>query len=536
MKKNINRVLSIALLSIALMTGAQQQAKAQDITVSYQTFYDNLSPYGQWIYDPEYGNVWVPNEDGDFRPYGSRGHWVMTDYGNTWVSEDPWGWAVYHYGRWTYNPYYGWVWVPGYEWAPAWVSWRYGGGYAGWAPLAPGISIGVSYYAPDSWWVFMGPQYMYQPNCIRYWYGPSYNANYIHHTTIINNYYMDNNTRVRYNYGPRAEVIQRETGQPVQVYRVSQLNRPGASSVGRGTVSFYRPNVDRSTVNQARPGTVIQAPRSVGRGQAVQEMGSGRQPAFRQDVQRLQPETRGNGRGQNEQRTGNQPGRQDMRTQPDRTDSRTQPGRQDPRVQPDRNDNRPQPGRFDDRRNENPQPGRQDPRTQPDRNDNRPQPGRFDDRRNENPQPGRQDPRPQPGRFDDRRNENPQPERQDPRPQPDRNDNRPQPGRFDDRRNENPQPSRQEPRPQEQPRRYDDRPQPGRFDDRRNENPQPSRQEPRPQEQPRRYDNRMDNRPQQPQPQRPPEMRRPDMPRPQQPQQQQPAQNNDGRPHGGGRR
>jgi len=34
-------------------------------------------------------------------------------------------------------PGLGWVWVPGYEWAPAWVSWRYGDEYVGWAPLPP---------------------------------------------------------------------------------------------------------------------------------------------------------------------------------------------------------------------------------------------------------------------------------------------------------------------------------------------------------------------------------------------------------------
>jgi hypothetical protein len=32
---------------------------------------------------------------------------------------------------------YGWVWVPGAEWGPAWVDWRYGGGHAGWAPMPP---------------------------------------------------------------------------------------------------------------------------------------------------------------------------------------------------------------------------------------------------------------------------------------------------------------------------------------------------------------------------------------------------------------
>ena len=40
----------------------------------------------------------------------------------------------------------GWVWVPGYTWAPAWVSWRYGDGYAGWAPLPPDSFAGIDYF------------------------------------------------------------------------------------------------------------------------------------------------------------------------------------------------------------------------------------------------------------------------------------------------------------------------------------------------------------------------------------------------------
>lgn len=292
MKRTITRLFSITAAVILLLAGSTHKTNAQDVEVSYQTFYDNLSPYGQWVYDPQYGNVWVPNEDGDFRPYGSRGRWVMTDYGNTWVSDDPWGWAVYHYGRWTYNPYYGWIWVPGYEWAPAWVSWRYGGGYCGWAPLGPGVTVGMSYYAPDNWWVFVGPQYMYEPNCIRYWSGPSYNVTYIRQTTIINNYYQDNRTRVRYNYGPRAEVIQQYTRTPVQVYNVTQLNRPGAPSIGRNTVSLYRPSVNRASIDGARPGRVMQAPQPIGRAQPVQ-YGSGRQPGFRQEMMRNPQEGRG---------------------------------------------------------------------------------------------------------------------------------------------------------------------------------------------------------------------------------------------------
>jgi hypothetical protein len=33
---------------------------------------------------------------------------------------------------------YGWCWVPDTQWGPAWVSWRSGSDYSGWAPLPPG--------------------------------------------------------------------------------------------------------------------------------------------------------------------------------------------------------------------------------------------------------------------------------------------------------------------------------------------------------------------------------------------------------------
>jgi len=77
-----------------------------------------------------------------WRPY-SIGRWVITDYDWTWVSDEPWGWATDHYGRWFFEPSYGWVWVPGPIWGPAWVAWRRGGGFVGWAPLPPGIEASV---------------------------------------------------------------------------------------------------------------------------------------------------------------------------------------------------------------------------------------------------------------------------------------------------------------------------------------------------------------------------------------------------------
>src|SRR5208283_5216658 len=40
---------------------------------TYQTFYDDLSPYGTWINYSPYGYVWAPNLGYDFTPYSTNG-------------------------------------------------------------------------------------------------------------------------------------------------------------------------------------------------------------------------------------------------------------------------------------------------------------------------------------------------------------------------------------------------------------------------------------------------------------------------------
>jgi hypothetical protein len=106
---------------------------------SYSTFYARLESDGDWIETSNYGYVWQPRvarQSRAWRPY-TNGRWVYTDAGWTWISEEPFGWATYHYGRWTRLRNVGWIWVPGSEWAPAWVSWRTSNDYIGWAPLPP---------------------------------------------------------------------------------------------------------------------------------------------------------------------------------------------------------------------------------------------------------------------------------------------------------------------------------------------------------------------------------------------------------------
>ncbi|MDB5287349.1 MAG: hypothetical protein JWR05_2298 [Mucilaginibacter sp.] len=250
----------MAFLAFALILAAPHKSTAQGGNgqyISEQEFYDQLSPYGAWVSDPNYGDVWVPDVNGDFRPYVTNGHWVLTEYGNTWVSDYPWGWATFHYGRWHYDDYYGWEWIPGNEWAPAWVSWRNGNGYYGWAPLAPQISIeasfGSNYYIPDTYWAFAPYAYINQPNIYNYCVPATRVRNIYRGTTVIRNTSFYNNRT--YIAGPRREDIQRYTQRPIRVYNINNINRPGANTVNNNAVNIYRPSVRQS--GNARPARVI---------------------------------------------------------------------------------------------------------------------------------------------------------------------------------------------------------------------------------------------------------------------------------------
>ncbi|MEI9809000.1 MAG: DUF6600 domain-containing protein [Bacteroidota bacterium] len=223
--------------------------------VSYQAFYDELSPHGRWIDYPEYGYVWVPNGIDGFRPYETSGHWVWTDdYEWMWVSDYSWGWAPFHYGRWFSDPYYGWMWMPGYEWSPAWVAWRDGGDYYGWAPLRPGFNIGINisignYDPPVDYWCFAPRRYISSPRIYDYCIDRGRNVTIISNTTIINNYGRRNN--VFYN-GPRRADAERYAGR-INPVRFRESSRPGRSQFRNNEVSIYRPRVSRDDNRQFTP-------------------------------------------------------------------------------------------------------------------------------------------------------------------------------------------------------------------------------------------------------------------------------------------
>ena len=263
---NITTRITGLLAGIACVLLSFSDAVAQPYgSISFETFYHELAPYGNWMHNPQYGQVWIPNVARGFRPYQTRGHWVMTEYGNTWVSDYAWGWAPFHYGRWHLDDYYGWMWVPGTEWGPAWVAWRSGGGYYGWAPLGPGLnvnlSINIGRRIPRPYWNFVRHRYITSPRIYDYCVPRRRVVNVINHTTIINNTYVHNNQH-RYYSGPQRRDIERVTQRSVPVRRVQHARRPGASSVSRGSVAMYRPTVRgrQEGVGSSRSG------RSVARG------------------------------------------------------------------------------------------------------------------------------------------------------------------------------------------------------------------------------------------------------------------------------
>ena len=271
---------SVILLVINLLNFTPLKSLAQtNVYVSYQAFYDDLSPYGQWVDEPQYGYVWVPNLDGDFRPYFTNGYWAMTDYGNTWVSGYPWGWACFHYGRWVYTGYYGWVWIPGSEWGPGWVAWRWGMGYCGWAPLYPGVEwgVGVDFICPDDWWIFMHPRHLYRPRYYNYWRddywrGPRYTKKILDHSSNVINKF--GNDKATYFAGPRAEDVQKVTHEPVTVYHIEQASvREPGTKVGNTIIMYHPDKVE--AVNQggvrAVPANVVHAPQPLGKPVDVQK-------------------------------------------------------------------------------------------------------------------------------------------------------------------------------------------------------------------------------------------------------------------------
>lgn len=247
--------MAFFLMLFASYTNTASAQPRTDVSISYQTFYDELDPYGRWMEYPDYGYVWMPDAGSDFRPYETNGHWVWSDdYEWMWVSDYDWGWAPFHYGRWLLDPAYGWIWVPGYEWSPAWVAWRDGGDYYGWAPLRPGINISINfslggYNPPVDYWCFAPRRYITSPRIYDYCAPRRNNITIINQTTIINNYNYNRNV---FRTGPGRRDAERYAGR-INSVKFRESARPGRTSFRNNEVSVYRPRVQQDNSRQYTP-------------------------------------------------------------------------------------------------------------------------------------------------------------------------------------------------------------------------------------------------------------------------------------------
>lgn len=231
---------------------SKQQAKAEQ-TIDF--FHEALDPLGDWLEVEKYGYCWLPRESKDpgWRPY-LDGNWAWTDYGWTWTSNEPFGWATYHYGRWTRVRRLGWVWVPGSEWAPAWVAWRRSDRYIGWAPLPPeaysasGFTAAVdSYYdIGPATYTFVDVESFGESTYVGRVVEPAQNVTVINQTVNVTNvtYKTVENKTVIYNAGPKiSEIRPRTKIRELKVERMNETPRVAPPAQQGGVLQVRAPQV-----------------------------------------------------------------------------------------------------------------------------------------------------------------------------------------------------------------------------------------------------------------------------------------------------
>ena len=124
-----------------------------------------LARYGAWSVAASGLHVWTPAKlPAGWAPY-QQGAWSWhSPWGWTWVDDQPWGFAPFHYGRWLAVKGH-WAWTPGHwgaarpVYAPALVGW-FGGpaltvdgaSAVGWVALAPDEPVLPGYAVSARYW------------------------------------------------------------------------------------------------------------------------------------------------------------------------------------------------------------------------------------------------------------------------------------------------------------------------------------------------------------------------------------------------
>ena len=151
----------------------------------------DLDRYGQWDASADYGEVWYPSYVAlGWAPY-QNGRWAwIAPWGWTWIEAEPWGFAPFHYGRWTQIDSR-WGWIPG----PPPTVW----GRPVRPVYSPALVVFVGAGAGLTAWFPLGPGEPYQP-----WYHAS--ALYVNRINVTN-LYSRNTVQLRSAFNDRASVV-----------------------------------------------------------------------------------------------------------------------------------------------------------------------------------------------------------------------------------------------------------------------------------------------------------------------------------------
>jgi hypothetical protein len=170
--------------------GTRYAEAYEELPQEVRPYYRELDAHGEWVLTADYGYVWYPVRTAPgWRPY-LDGRWYYGPRGYFWIGYEPWGWAPYHYGRWTWIGSYGWCWIPGRVFGGAWVAWSWGPSYVGWGPLdywnRPAYYSAVHYgYYDYRCWTFVRYADFHRPRYARYAVGGDVVGDGLRHAAVV---------------------------------------------------------------------------------------------------------------------------------------------------------------------------------------------------------------------------------------------------------------------------------------------------------------------------------------------------------------
>jgi hypothetical protein len=175
-----------------------------------------------------------------------------------WASDEPFGWATYHYGRWGFSDQVGWFWVPGSRWAPAWVSWLSSDNYLAWAPLPPAydedLSINIQVESvPDYYWQVVPVEAFVSADLPRYIVRDEQRYDPIlQQTRPLGNVAINNNVVV--NNVVNVTYVEQKTNQKVIVHQVDKTaDANNAGKIEGAAVEVFQPAPEQVPKKVAAP-------------------------------------------------------------------------------------------------------------------------------------------------------------------------------------------------------------------------------------------------------------------------------------------